>query len=323
MSATPLVSVIIPIYNVAPYLGQCLDSVIGQSMRDLELICLNDGSTDESLAILHEYAGRDARIRVVDKKNSGYGHTVNLGMSMARGRYIGIVESDDFADPDMFATLVELAEGHELDLARCNFFRYSNLDGSAKEKELPDMPLDTVFTPLEYPQCFCQQPSVWANLYRTSFIRQHSIQFRETPGAAYQDLAFSFKVYLYARRFLMTPRPLLYYRVDNELASVKARDRVFSVVGEFAEVALFAEKLTVPENFWPYAVRAKFLSYTWNLRRLHKAEQKLFLRTATREFRGHLLRGQIRRALYSKWQFRRLLKIIFAPWLIRLELRKR
>lgn len=98
----PAVSVLIPCFNVERYVRECLDSVVNQTLGDLEILCINDGSTDATPDILREYAARDARIRIIDKPNSGYGDSMNRGLDAASGEYIGIVESDDRAEPDMF-----------------------------------------------------------------------------------------------------------------------------------------------------------------------------------------------------------------------------
>lgn len=105
----PKVSIIIPVYNVEKYLRECLDSVIQQTLQDIEIICVNDGSTDNSLQILKEYAQNDSRIKIIDKPNSGYGQTMNVGMQNATGEYIGIVEPDDYVELDMFETLYNTA----------------------------------------------------------------------------------------------------------------------------------------------------------------------------------------------------------------------
>ena len=115
------VSVVIPIYNVEKYLRQCLDSVVNQTLKEIEIICVNDGSTDSSPAIINEYAAKDPRIVVIDKANSGYGHSMNCGFDLARGEYIGIVESDDYADPDMFEKLYECAAADGLDVVKSGF----------------------------------------------------------------------------------------------------------------------------------------------------------------------------------------------------------
>src|SRR5574344_2160891 len=120
----PKVSVIIPIYNVEKYLRQCLDSVVNQTLKDIEIICINDGSTDSTLSIIKEYATNDNRIKIIDKKNSGYGDSMNQGLDMATGDYIGIVESDDFAELNMFDKLYNKAIENNLDLVRCQYFHY-------------------------------------------------------------------------------------------------------------------------------------------------------------------------------------------------------
>ena len=98
----PKVSVLVPVYNVEKYVGMCLDSLLCQTLKDMEIICIDDGSTDNSSAILAEYAKRDSRIIIITKENTGYGASMNLGLSRAKGEYIGIVESDDYALPEMF-----------------------------------------------------------------------------------------------------------------------------------------------------------------------------------------------------------------------------
>ena len=104
-----LISVIVPIYNAQPYLEQCLNSIVGQTYKNLEIILLNDGSTDDSLATIHSFAGNDARIKVVDKQNQGYGATCNRGIAEATGAWISIVEPDDWIEPDMYADMLAFA----------------------------------------------------------------------------------------------------------------------------------------------------------------------------------------------------------------------
>lgn len=120
----PVLSIIVPICNVEQYLVQCLDSLLNQSFRDFEVICIDDGSTDGSPAILDAYAQRDARVRVVHKKNSGYGHSMNIGLSMATGEFVGIVESDDFVAPDMYEVLIEAINRLQVPYVRCLWFDY-------------------------------------------------------------------------------------------------------------------------------------------------------------------------------------------------------
>lgn len=111
-----------------------------QTLNDIEVICLNDGSTDNTLALIRETVADDPRFRIVDKPNSGYGATMNLGLKMARGEYIGIVESDDFVEKTMFEKLYSVAVEHELDIARCCF--NTLLDGRVKPNRCHFLPKD-------------------------------------------------------------------------------------------------------------------------------------------------------------------------------------
>ena len=115
------VSVIVPTYNVEPYLRECMDSIIGQTLKELEIICVNDGSTDGSLAILKEYAEKDSRVVLIDKQNAGYGCAMNDGLDRATGEYIGIVEPDDFVDSHMYEDLYRIAKEKDLDVIKGRF----------------------------------------------------------------------------------------------------------------------------------------------------------------------------------------------------------
>ena len=117
----PKVSVIVPVFNVQNYLEECLDSIVSQTLREIEIICVDDGSTDRSAEILQRYAQRDTRVKLIHKPNRGYGHTINMGIRYATGKYIGIVESDDFIRADMFEVLWEKAEKHSLDFIKSDF----------------------------------------------------------------------------------------------------------------------------------------------------------------------------------------------------------
>ena len=101
----PKVSILMPACNVENFLRECMDSVVNQTLKDIEIICLDDGSKDSTGNILDEYAAKDSRIKVIHKPNSGSGHSRNVGLDHATGEYIGIIETDDFADPDMFEKL--------------------------------------------------------------------------------------------------------------------------------------------------------------------------------------------------------------------------
>ena len=122
--ASPKVSVIVPVFNVKTYLRECLDSILNQSLFDIEILCGDGGSTDGSLEILQEYAQKDSRVRYITEKGSGYGQSVNDCMNMAQGEYIGIVESDDAIKPNTYKVLYGLAKKNDLDWIRGDIYYY-------------------------------------------------------------------------------------------------------------------------------------------------------------------------------------------------------
>ena len=111
MRNQPSVSIVMPIYNAEPYLHQALDSVCSQTLSNIEIICVNDGSTDRSLEIIRRYAANDKRVTIIDKPNGGYGHSMNRGVKAATGEYVGILEPDDYLKPTMFERLYSRAKG--------------------------------------------------------------------------------------------------------------------------------------------------------------------------------------------------------------------
>lgn len=145
----PKISVIVPCYNVGNYIRQCMDSIVNQTLKEIEIICINDGSTDETLSVLREFEAKDKRVTIIDKPNSGYGHSMNTGLKCARGEYVGIVESDDFIEPNMFEELYRLAKTHGVKVVKSNFFRHTKKKGDKKEHVLPELDLDRVINPRE------------------------------------------------------------------------------------------------------------------------------------------------------------------------------
>ena len=165
----PKVSIIVPTYNVEPYLRECLDSICRQTLKDIEIICVNDGSTDGSLAIINEYAERDSRIVVLDGPNGGYGKGMNRGLDRATGEYIGIVEPDDFIALTMYEDLYAIASEHDLDFVKADFYRFTreeNGDMELKYNHLDktDTWYNKVFDPSQEPEALRFIMNTWSGI---------------------------------------------------------------------------------------------------------------------------------------------------------------
>ena len=258
---------LIPIYNVEKYLHQCLDSIVNQTLHEIQIICLNDGSTDDSPKIINEYANRDPRIKVINKKNSGYGDSMNRGLAAARGEYIGIVESDDFIELDAFEKLYNLAKEYDADVVRGNYYHFK--DGKNKKYKYINIG-DThkLVDPAKTPWIFYQAPAIWSAIYKLDFIKENNISFLPTPGASYQDTGFNFKVWASTQKAVFTEATFLHYRLDNESSSVNNPGKVFNVCNEYAEIEKYLKKNNLYERFKKILQATKFGAYYWNIYRL-------------------------------------------------------
>ena len=199
----PKISIIIPIYNVNKYLRECIDSIINQTLKNIEIICVNDGSTDNSLEIIKEYI-YDNRIIIINKNNSGYGDSMNQGLNIASGEYIGIVESDDFIDINMFENLYKITKKGDIDIVRSNFYLYweKNKKEALNFKILKNL-YNKIFNPMELQNIFLVQPSIWAGIYKKLFLIKNDIKFLTTPGASYQDTSFFYKTLYKANKIFV------------------------------------------------------------------------------------------------------------------------
>lgn len=307
----PRVSVVVPVYNVERYLPRCLDSLMAQTLEDVEFVCVNDGSTDSSLELLRYAEAQDGRFRVIDKPNAGYGHTINLGIAEARGTYVGIVESDDFVEPDMFERLLARAESDDLDVVRANYWLYWSTP--EERDELVDLCREELcgraFDPRELNEPFFFPPALWSMLVRRDLIVSNGLRLLETPGASFQDTSFSFKIWACARRAALVHDAVLHYRQDNESSSINSRDKAHFVCREYAEVERFVLEDARDPRLMPIAQKRKYDAYTWNLTRIDASLRLEFARRASEELGAALERGWLDTRLFSPNE-RRALKVL-------------
>ena len=214
------ISVIIPIYNSERYVEKCIRSVMNQTYRNLEIILIDDGSTDNSPCICDMLAQEDLRILVLHKENEGVGKGENLGLKMATGEYIAFVEADDYIVSDMYEQLYEAANKTDADIIKCGFF-YN--DGILKEETSLYAVADEgeTFNAADRPIIFLHHASMWAGMYKSKFIKENGIKNIETPSASYTDFSWMAMSYVYARSITIVHKPLYIYTYDNPLSSNK------------------------------------------------------------------------------------------------------
>lgn len=216
---TPKVTVIIPVYNTERLLDRCLESVVRQSLSDIEIICVDDGSTDGSPALLDSWAERDARIRVIHQTNGRQGKARNAALRVARGEYVGMIDSDDYIPEEYFERLYSAATEADADVAIC---------GIVKQKPVGERVV-IAFDRVEVVSdadaklrvCHCPPEFHPVNkLYRRAMLERLGLRFKE--GVPYEDVMFVTRAIVECDRVVTVPN-VHYYYVLNPSSTVKSR----------------------------------------------------------------------------------------------------
>lgn len=216
-------SILVPVYNTSSYLEPCLKSLAAQNVAGIEFVCLDDGSTDGSGAVLDAWAARDSRFRVIHQPNGGYGKAMNAALDAARGTWVGIVEPDDWVDSTMYTHLMELAAGTHAPIVKGDYTIERNGSNHPAGK-FAGMPPGTEDVPQNLPTCILGAPAIWSAIYRRNWLLEHNIRFLETPGASFQDLGFAIRTWAAAPCICITPAPAYHYREDNPGSSSRKLD---------------------------------------------------------------------------------------------------
>lgn len=265
------ISVLMPIYNSSKYLQRSLDSVTKQTLKNIEVICINDGSTDDSLDIIHKYSKEDSRITIIDKPNSGYGDSMNRGLKIARGEYIAILEPDDWYELNMLDTLYKLAIKNNLDIAKSDFYQYNSRVRQDKQYHLfKPSQCNRILSNNSDSFIYFLQPSIWSAIYKRSFLNKNDIGFLNTPGASYQDTSFNFKVFAIAKRIMFIDKPLLHYCIDNNQSSINNIAKKLPYIDkEYDEIDGFIKNTcNIPKDVQKIANSCRFLTYLWAMEQL-------------------------------------------------------
>lgn len=248
-----LVSIIVPVYNVEQYLAYCLDSVLAQTYPHLEIICINDGSTDSSLSILKRYADRDRRIIVISQENKGLSASRNVGLKHAKGQYVYFLDSDDLIVPESIQELLAVAEKEELDIL---YYDYKmSFENPLVEEQFhgrwENKPRSKEYTAvMTGQQMFAQmfqnedyRPHVPFAFYRRDFIENEKLHFYE--GIVHEDLLFSFCAMLSAKRVAHRKKTFYEYRIRSGSITTKPVDycRFRSIFTACYEMFLFASDI--------------------------------------------------------------------------------
>lgn len=277
------VSVIMPSLNVEDYVEECLRSVLEQTLHNIEILCVDAGSTDGTVEIIKSYMKIDNRVRLLHSDVKSYGYQLNMGLANAAGEYIAIVETDDIVPEDMLDTLLRTADRSKADFVKAGFISF----GSFKNKKYfssvtRNVPKDIWNCKIDlgrHPEIgLCDINHIWTGLYRKKFLLEKRIRFNETPGASYQDTSFSILAGLLADSCVYIDDIVYMYRIDNAGSSVRSDAKIRCVIDEFD----YIEHNLREAGKYTYQIKQllahqKIFVYSWNCRRLPRSSAEKFL----------------------------------------------
>jgi glycosyltransferase involved in cell wall biosynthesis len=208
------VSIIVPVYNAEKHLKQCLDSIINQTLKEIQIIIINDGSSDNSKEIILDYVSKDDRIIFIDSINEGVSSARNKGIEKATGKYIGFVDADDYIDTTMYQRLFEIAEGNDASLAICNAIEVADKQKLRKRLQLENedfLTSDKAGLVLDF-LSFKYDSSNWNKIYASPILQQYNLKF-DKHLSIWEDLLFNLKFIAYANKIVILDEALYYYRI--------------------------------------------------------------------------------------------------------------
>ncbi|MCE7918302.1 MAG: hypothetical protein DPW21_07575 [Anaerolineae bacterium] len=297
----PKVSVIVPIFNTQPYLRQCLDSLIAQTLTEMEIICVDNGSTDGSYELLIDYARNHENVIVMKHTEGRQGGARNAAIPIAKGQYIGFVDSDDFVAPEMFETLFSIAQSATADVAICNTRTYIQGQGYGKlSLHAHVLSNKEPFTVKQCPRLL-RNSTICNRLFNREFIAKHHIRFPE--GLYGQDQFFVIQALTLADRIVTVPDALYFYRKNRpgSVSEYRGKDcmHVFEV---WRQISDFVEQAIEDETLKRWINEARIIKYLYSynqagnsLKRQYFSQMKSDFRTLELESRPVLLTPTERR----------------------------
>ena len=278
------ISVIIPVYNVEKYLRECLDSLINQSFKDFEVICIDDGSTDKSYKILEEYSQKDSRIKVLKQEHNGAGAARNLGIEIAKGKYIQFLDSDDYFEPNMLEELYNTAEKFGADMAVCSARKVDEA-GNIVESGNPHSPIKLEICPINKPfskkdfpkdifSLFSSAP--WNKLYLKSLIADNNLKFQNISSC--NDIGFVRIADACAERIVVINKELINYRFNRSgsIANTRAA-KTTNLLKAGGYVKDFLVKNNLYESLKDAHINAMKKTVSWEISMCSDEQYKNFL----------------------------------------------
>lgn len=277
------ISVIIPVYNIAAHLQQCLDSVVGQTFSDIEIICVDDGSTDESPKILTNYAARDNRFQILTQENAGPGAARNAGLARAKGEYVIFLDSDDWFEADFLEQMFKQMRKTDADITICRAVEFDSRTGREISSEWmlkkEYLPSKIIFSPEEISQYLFQftYGMAWDKLYRREFLQKTGLRYPLLRNS--EDLAFVFPSLLAAKSISIIDKVLIHHRICRFSSVSNTRSNQPEAAYEaFSIVKTYLERHDLMEQYQQSFMNWAMEFLVWNVANLddQKAQKQYF-----------------------------------------------
>ena len=279
---TPKVSVIIPVYNVEEYLRECLDSVINQTLKEIEIICVDDGSTDNSLEILKEYAKKDNRISVLTQENLHAGVARNAGLAVAQGEYLSFLDSDDFFELIMLEETYKVAKTENSDLT---FYQYKNYNNETQQAEKiaginKQFPVNEKgYAVLQTTDIATQlfticNPMPWNKLISHQLVKQEQLSFQSLPAS--NDVYFSQLILAYSQKIVFWYKSFVYYRYNRKNSLKNSRDKYpLNFAYAYQGIYNILKNKNLYETYQKTFLTSYLSTALWTVEHTDKARQKV------------------------------------------------
>lgn len=282
-SGRPKVSVVIAAWNNEEYIGPCLDSVLSQSLRDLEVICVDDGSADGTGALLDQYAKKDNRLRVIHQENRGAGAARNAGLAAVSGEYLSFLDGDDFFDPFLLEKCVALLEKEHSDIVVYSALRWDTRTGQSEffagSLDPEHLPARRPFRPSEMAEYLFTSFRTWAwnKMFRADFVREKNLRFQEISRT--NDMAFTFSALVQAEAISVLEEPLVSYRVGTDTSLQSTCDRDPSAFwAAYTEVQRNLSALGLYRQYERSFLNCILQGSLYNLNAVKTADARLYIR---------------------------------------------
>ncbi|ECC1310455.1 glycosyltransferase family 2 protein [Campylobacter coli] len=316
MIKNPKISIVVPSLNSIEYIHECIDSILKQTLKDIEIICVDAGSNDGTFEVLREYEKVDSRLKVIISDKKSYGYQINLGIKEAKGEYLGIVESDDCIKENMYENLYSIAKEKKCDIVKGDMLNFWDKEERIYEYRLLNW-TETLYNKIlnfSIDKRILTESNIMnpSGIHKLDFIKKYNILCNETPGSAFQDTGFWFQLQVLASSIFLVKEAYYYYRQDNVNSSCNSRAKVYCICDEYDYIREFALKNNINEAL-PIISYLRYGGYNWNLSRLGEEYKQEFIQKISKDFREIQNNGEFDSSLFHATQLEILNTIINNP----------